>query len=32
MSDELRIVYYSASINPEYLDDQAQAATRNGVL
>jgi hypothetical protein len=29
---ELRIVYYTASINPEYLDDQAQADTRNGAL
>jgi hypothetical protein len=29
-ADELRIAYYSASINPEYLDDQAQADTRNG--
>jgi hypothetical protein len=27
---ELRIVYYTASINPKYLDDQAQADTRNG--
>jgi hypothetical protein len=28
--DELRIAYYSVSIKPEYLDDQAPADTRNG--
>jgi hypothetical protein len=30
--DELRLFYYTASINPKYLDDQALADTRNGAL